>query len=216
MSGFLSYPDAERRAPTGAGVRQPPASQEAAPPVTLAGIAASAGAAAEGAAGASPHSLPIPNAAGAPLRLLRPLAATLARISEVGPLEFAAGLPKPTVTETAPRVVTPPPSEPPTVEPHAPTITPPPPTEPPSIAAWTTADITGHPEFDAAPASETSGPSKMSGGKGRMKSKAMWKWAFATHQPFAHRWARNTPGGKDVRYRVLPTRKGPPTATTAR
>ena len=41
------------------------------------------------------------------------------------------------------------------------------------------------------------------------RSKAQWKWAFATKQKFARRWAHKTKGGKKTRYRRLPTRKGP-------
>lgn len=219
MSGFLSYPDAERRTPERLGVRQSPATEGKAYPVSVAGIAASAGAVAEGAAGASPHSLPNPTAAGAPLHLLRPLAATLARIAEFGPVEFAAGmkLPPPSAPTTAPRVVTPPTVEPPTVAPHTPAISPPPTDAPPSVAQWTTADITEHPEPEAAPATHTGGPSKMTGrGRKKFVSKKQWRWAFATHKPWADRWAKKTPGGPKVRYRVLPTRKGPPTAGSLR
>lgn len=38
-------------------------------------------------------------------------------------------------------------------------------------------------------------------------SKKQWRWAFATHQPWARRKAHETPGGKVVRYRRLPARK---------
>ena len=38
------------------------------------------------------------------------------------------------------------------------------------------------------------------------KSKKQWAWAFATHQPWARKWAHQTKGGKKVRYRRLPTR----------
>jgi|KBSSwiStaDraftv2_1062776.scaffolds.fasta_scaffold105552_7 hypothetical protein len=48
------------------------------------------------------------------------------------------------------------------------------------------------------------------------RSKKQWRWAFATHQKFAHKWAHETPGGKKVRYRRLPTRVGRPTARTLR
>lgn len=43
-------------------------------------------------------------------------------------------------------------------------------------------------------------------GKHGFRSKKQWRWAFATHQPFAHKWAHKTPGGPKVRYRRLPTR----------
>lgn len=42
----------------------------------------------------------------------------------------------------------------------------------------------------------------------RFHSKAQWRWAFATKQPWARRHARRTPGGKRTRYRRLPRRKG--------
>ena len=46
--------------------------------------------------------------------------------------------------------------------------------------------------------------------KGRKKgfsSKAQWRWAFATKQPWARKKAHETKGGKKVRYRRLPKRK---------
>jgi hypothetical protein len=46
------------------------------------------------------------------------------------------------------------------------------------------------------------------GGSHRFYSKKQWRWAFATHRPWAKRHARKTPGGKIVRYRRLPLRKG--------
>lgn len=48
------------------------------------------------------------------------------------------------------------------------------------------------------------------------RSKKQWRWAFATKQKFAHKWAHETPGGPRVRYRRLPTRVGRPTARTLR
>ena len=39
------------------------------------------------------------------------------------------------------------------------------------------------------------------------KSKAQWRWAWATRQPWARRHAHATPGGKKTRYRRLPRRK---------
>lgn len=39
------------------------------------------------------------------------------------------------------------------------------------------------------------------------RSKRQWGWAFATGQPFARRWAHETPGGKGTRYRTLPAAK---------
>lgn len=45
-------------------------------------------------------------------------------------------------------------------------------------------------------------------GSGGYKSRAQWRWAFATHQTWAHKKAHETPGGPVVRYRRLPVRKG--------
>jgi len=47
-------------------------------------------------------------------------------------------------------------------------------------------------------------------------SKAQWRFAFATDQPWAHSVAHKTPGGKKLRYDRLPTRKTAPSARTAR
>lgn len=51
---------------------------------------------------------------------------------------------------------------------------------------------------------------------GPFKSKAQWRWAFATHQPFAHRWAEQIERsrGEKTGYRSLPRKKGRPSATT--
>jgi hypothetical protein len=38
------------------------------------------------------------------------------------------------------------------------------------------------------------------------RSKRQWSWAFASGQPFARRWAHETPGGEGARYRRLPER----------
>lgn len=46
------------------------------------------------------------------------------------------------------------------------------------------------------------------GGYKGFKSKAQWRWAWATHQPWARKKAHETKGGKIVRYRRLPARKG--------
>lgn len=43
----------------------------------------------------------------------------------------------------------------------------------------------------------------------RMRSKAQWRFLFATHKPFARRWAHSTPS-----YHALPRRKGKGTAKT--
>lgn len=42
------------------------------------------------------------------------------------------------------------------------------------------------------------------GGKAPFRSRAQWRWAFATKKSFARRWAHKTPGGPKVRYRRLP------------
>lgn len=42
----------------------------------------------------------------------------------------------------------------------------------------------------------------------RIRSKAQWRFLFATRKSFARRWAHQTPGGPKVRYRRLPGRKG--------
>lgn len=39
------------------------------------------------------------------------------------------------------------------------------------------------------------------------KSKKQWRWAFATHQPWASEKAHKTKGGPVVRYRRLPGSK---------
>ncbi len=38
-------------------------------------------------------------------------------------------------------------------------------------------------------------------------SKKQWRWAFATHQPWAREAAHKTKGGKSARYRRLPGSK---------
>ena len=42
-----------------------------------------------------------------------------------------------------------------------------------------------------------------------MKSKAQWRYLFATHKTFARKWSHETPS-----YRALPRRKGKGTAKT--
>lgn len=39
------------------------------------------------------------------------------------------------------------------------------------------------------------------------KSKKQWRWAFASHQPWAREKAHKTKGGPVVRYRRLPASK---------
>lgn len=43
--------------------------------------------------------------------------------------------------------------------------------------------------------------------QGHMRSKAQWRYLFATKKSFARRWAHNTPGKKVQRYRNLPKKK---------
>ncbi|MEV5710161.1 hypothetical protein [Actinoallomurus sp. NPDC052274] len=58
---------------------------------------------------------------------------------------------------------------------------------------------------------------------GPFHSQAQWRWAFATHQPFAHKWAvrttgtpaHGTPQGRAA-YARLPRRKGAPTLRSAK
>lgn len=40
-----------------------------------------------------------------------------------------------------------------------------------------------------------------------MASQAQWRYLFASGKPFAHRWAKATPGGKGQRFRRLPIKK---------
>lgn len=45
---------------------------------------------------------------------------------------------------------------------------------------------------------------------GPAHSKAQWRFLFATHKPFAHRWAEAIEASRGVKtgYRSLPARKG--------
>jgi hypothetical protein len=45
------------------------------------------------------------------------------------------------------------------------------------------------------------------GGTPPFRSKAQWRWAFATKKTWAHKWAHKTPGGPKIRFRRLPDRK---------
>jgi hypothetical protein len=47
----------------------------------------------------------------------------------------------------------------------------------------------------------------MARGRGGFRSKAQWRWAFATHKSWARKKAHKTPGGPKARYRRLPPRK---------
>jgi len=50
-------------------------------------------------------------------------------------------------------------------------------------------------------------------GTHRFASKAQWRWAFGTHQPWARRHAEATEVSRGG-YKALPTRKGRPSART--
>jgi hypothetical protein len=51
-------------------------------------------------------------------------------------------------------------------------------------------------------------------GQHSFASKAQWRWAFASHQPFARRWADTTKyAGRG--YKGIPRRKHPPSASRA-
>lgn len=45
---------------------------------------------------------------------------------------------------------------------------------------------------------------------GKVRSRAQYRWMYATKQAFAHRWAhaRKRSYGKTTGYRTLPARKG--------
>ncbi|QNO13097.1 hypothetical protein SEA_VIOLETZ_75 [Mycobacterium phage VioletZ] len=45
------------------------------------------------------------------------------------------------------------------------------------------------------------------GGYRGFKSKKQWRWAWATHQPWARKKSHETAGGPKVRYRRLPASK---------
>ena len=47
------------------------------------------------------------------------------------------------------------------------------------------------------------------GGYRGFKSRKQWRWAFASHQPWAREKANKTAGGSVARYRRLPRSKGP-------
>lgn len=50
----------------------------------------------------------------------------------------------------------------------------------------------------------------MSRKQGKVRSRAQYRWMFATKQPFARRWAhaRKRAAGKITGYRTLPARRG--------
>lgn len=49
-------------------------------------------------------------------------------------------------------------------------------------------------------------------GQHSFASRAQWRWAFATHQPFAQRWAETNETSKARGYHAIPRRKHPPGA----
>ncbi|AKF14644.1 hypothetical protein AVJ28_gp75 [Mycobacterium phage Baee] len=55
--------------------------------------------------------------------------------------------------------------------------------------------------------SARSGGGRGGGGYRGFKSKKQWRWAYATHQPWARKKAHETKGGKITRYRRLPASK---------
>lgn len=57
------------------------------------------------------------------------------------------------------------------------------------------------------PESKSSGHHKS---PGPAHSKAQWRFLFATHKPFAHKWAEQVVAerGKKTGFRALPERKG--------
>lgn len=50
-------------------------------------------------------------------------------------------------------------------------------------------------------------------GSHQFASKAQWRWAFATHQPWARRHAEATEVGRG--FKTLPARKRPPSPSNA-
>lgn len=53
-------------------------------------------------------------------------------------------------------------------------------------------------------------------GEGGFRSKAQWRWAFATKKSWARKKAHKTKGGPKARYRRLPARKGAPGVRTTK
>lgn len=50
----------------------------------------------------------------------------------------------------------------------------------------------------------------MPGNRGKVRSRAQWRWMFAQRKPFAHKWARSRKRtyGKKTDYQTLPARRG--------
>jgi hypothetical protein len=142
------------------------------------------------------------------------LSGPLAKIANVGPLEFGQALSRPPAapTVTPQRISTPPT---PTAAPRPPLIAPVAEEAIPNVTPWTVADITPHPEYES-PARPSSDPAKLTGRIKGFASRAQWRFAFATHKPWADKRAEASKGGPKVRYRVLPERKGPPDAGAIR
>lgn len=46
-------------------------------------------------------------------------------------------------------------------------------------------------------------------------SRSQWRWAFATHKTWAHRWAETNETSRAHGYHALPPRKRPPGAGRA-
>ena len=52
-------------------------------------------------------------------------------------------------------------------------------------------------------------------GQHTFASRAQWRWAFATHKPWAHRWAETNETSKARGYHEIPRRKHLPGASRA-
>lgn len=122
---------------------------------------------------------------------------------------------RPAATETPgpQRLATPP--EPPAAKPRpSARVESPAPPSGPNVIPWTPADITP----EASPATAKGGPRRLMGKAKGFASRAQWRKFFADPRlrRFAHRKAHDSKGGPKVRYRILPERKGPPSAETLR
>lgn len=52
-------------------------------------------------------------------------------------------------------------------------------------------------------------------GRHMFASRAQWRWAFATHKPWARRWAETNETSVAQGYRAIPPRKRAPSAGRA-
>jgi hypothetical protein len=55
----------------------------------------------------------------------------------------------------------------------------------------------------------------MPGHQHMFSSRAQWRWAFATHKPWAHRWAETNETSGVRGYHAIARRKRPPSAARA-